>query len=417
MSAEFFNLRHLRVFLEVFELRSISKASEKVYLSQSAITQAIAKLEDELNTSLFHRQSEGMFPTESGLLFASRVRRALSLLLGGLQGVSRVSDGRVIKPSQLVQVITSTQLRNLIAISQAQNFSIASRVLKVSQSSLHRAARTLESQLGTVLFEKTSNGITSSKSALKLARAAKLAFNEIVQAKEEINAFHNRELGKITVGSMPLARSSILPTTIMDFNKDYPNFKISVVDGIYDDLLYHLRNGDIDLLIGALRFPGPGEDIQQEGLFSSSIEILARADHPLATARTVSLQTLSTYPWVILRHGTPTRTLFDEVFNADDLAMPERIIESGSQGLIRSLLLGGDWLTMSSEHQFQYELEAGHLKKINFEIVQTPRKIGITTRKNWNPTETQLAFLGFLRKKAKALNGSDRAVNEFIKNL
>ncbi len=288
---------------------SISKAAEKVYLSQSAITQAVAKLEDELNTILFHRQSDGMLPTETGVIFKFRARRALSLILSGLQGISRISDGKLVKPSQLAHAITTTQLRNLISITQSQNFSIASRALKVSQSSLHRAARALESQLGTVLFEKTTNGIACSKAALKLARLSKLAFNEIIQAREEIDAFHNRESGKITVGSMPLARASILPTTIIELNRLFPNFKISVIDGIYDDLLKHLRNGEIDLLIGALRFPSPSEDIKQEKLFASTIEILARADHPLATEGAVSLKKLSTYPWVVLRPGTPTRAL------------------------------------------------------------------------------------------------------------
>ena len=404
MSAELLNLRHLRVFLEVLDSKSISKASEKVFLSQSAITQAIAKLEIELNSSLFHRQIDGMQPTETGIIFASRVRQALSLILSGLQGVSRISDRHLVKPSKLIQAITSTQLRNLITITQSQNFSIASRALNVSQSSLHRAARGLESQLGTLLFEKTTNGISSTKSALKLARAAKLAFNEITQAREEVNAFHNRELGKITIGSMPLARASILPTTIIEFNKQFPNFKISVIDGIYEDLLSHLRNGDIDLLTGALRLPNPSDDIKQEGLFASSIEVLARSDHPLANDSEVSLNKLSDYPWVVLRRETPTRALFDSVFSSDGVEMPERIIESGSQGLIRSLLLGDDWLTMSSEHQFQYELESGQLKKLNFELIQTPRQIGITTRKSWNPTGPQLAFVNLLREKALLLN-------------
>ncbi len=404
MSSEMLNLRHLRVFLEVLDSGSISKAAEKVYLSQSAVTQAIAKLEDELNTTLFHRQSDGMLPTETGFIFKFRVRRALSLILSGLQGLSRISDGKVVKPSQLVHAITTTQLRNLIGITQSQNFSIASRTLGVSQSSLHRAARSLESQLGTVLFEKTTTGIACSKAALKLARLSKLAFNEITQAREEVNAFHNRELGKITVGSMPLARASILPTTIIEVNKRFPNFKISVIDGIYDDLLKHLRNGEIDLLIGALRFPYPSEDIKQEQLFASSIEILARAGHPLATGQAVSLKTLSTYPWVVLRPGTPTRALFDKVFTGEGVEMPERIVESGSQGLVRSLLLGEDWLTLSSEHQFQHELKNGSLVKINFELIQTPRPIGITVRKSWNPTGTQLAFVNLLKEKARLLN-------------
>ncbi len=404
MAIGLLNLRHLRVFLEVLDAKSISEASDKVYLSQSAITQAIAKLETELDTSLFHRQSDGMLPTEPGLIFEFRVRRALSIIMSGLQGINRPGRGPDNKPAQLIQLITGTQLRNLITITQSQNFSIASRALKVSQSSLHRAARGLENQLGTVLFEKTTTGIASSKTALRLARAAMLAFNEINQAREEINAFHNRDLGRISIGSMPLARASILPDTIIEFNRLYPKFRISVMDGIYDDLLHHLRNGEIDLLTGALRMPVPSDDVQQEKLFSSSIEVFARADHPLVSDKSVTLSKLSAYPWVVLRQGTPTRALFDAVFSSEGVAMPERIIESGSQGLIRSLLLGDNWLTMSSEYPFRYELGIGQIKKINFGLVQTPRLIGITTRKSWNPTPTQRAFLNLLREKAKQLN-------------
>ncbi len=92
------------------------------------------------------------------------------------------------------------------------------------------------------------------------------------------------------------------------------------------------------------------------------------------------------------------------MFVSEEVEMPERIVESGSQGLVRSILLGEDWLTMSSEHQFQHELKNGSLVKIKFELTQTPRPIGITVRKSWNPTGTQLAFVNLLKEKARLLS-------------
>lgn len=85
MAFEVPNIRHLRVFLEVVDCKSISKASEKVFLSQPAITQAIAKLEAALGTSLFQRRSDGMFASESGEIFAVRVKRAMEMLQAGLK--------------------------------------------------------------------------------------------------------------------------------------------------------------------------------------------------------------------------------------------------------------------------------------------------------------------------------------------
>lgn len=395
------NIRHLRVFLGVVESKSISKASDKAFLSQPAITQAIAKLEDTLHTTLFERRSDGMYATESGKVFAHRVSRALDMLANGVRGAMRISTGKGRnRPSQLLQSLTTTQLRALIAVSGAQNFSIASRNLGVSQSSLHRAARELESMLGIVLFEKTSIGISASKAARFLAREAKLAFAEIAQGRDEISSLHNREIGRIVVGSMPLARTSLLPMAIIEFSENYPDFNFSVADGPYDDLLYHLRHGEIDLLIGALRFPLPSDDVVQEELFSSAITIVARHDHPLCHSKSISLQKLAASSWVVPRTGAPTRAVFEALFVDADMATPKRLIEASSMILIRSLLLGSDRLTLISEHQLQFELDAGVLATVPYDLSHLVRPIGITMRKSWKPTDKQLSFINLLRNNA-----------------
>ncbi|WP_337954798.1 LysR family transcriptional regulator [Sedimenticola selenatireducens] len=161
------NIRHLRVFVEVAENKSISKASEKVFLSQPAITQAITKLEGMLNTSLFQRRSDGMYVTESGEVFLMRVRRSIEMITEGVKNAIRLGGGKG-QTLQLVQMLKTTQLRALIAVSEAHNFSVAGRNLGISQSALHRAARELEDLLRIVLFEKTSTGISTSKAARAL---------------------------------------------------------------------------------------------------------------------------------------------------------------------------------------------------------------------------------------------------------
>jgi DNA-binding transcriptional LysR family regulator len=60
------NTDYLKSFLTLHETGSFTKASEKLFLSQSALSQKMARLEDQLETSLFIRSAQGLKLTSSG---------------------------------------------------------------------------------------------------------------------------------------------------------------------------------------------------------------------------------------------------------------------------------------------------------------------------------------------------------------
>ena len=206
MSLDIPNLRHLRAFRAVAHSRSISEASKRIFLSQPAITQAIAKLERVLDERLFERRSDGVFITEAGSVFLRRVERAGALLADAAREIGR-NLGKRAGNTRFDHLLTTTQLRALTAVAEAQNFTLAARAIGISQPSLHRAARDLEKLLDIPLFEKTSQGIGLTRAAKTLAQSAKLVFGEIRQGYEELAALRGIERGTLVVGSMPLART------------------------------------------------------------------------------------------------------------------------------------------------------------------------------------------------------------------
>src|SRR5574344_649945 len=60
------NLNLYKTFYDVAKCGSISKASQKSYTSQPAISKSIHKLEEELNTQLFYRNIHGVELTDKG---------------------------------------------------------------------------------------------------------------------------------------------------------------------------------------------------------------------------------------------------------------------------------------------------------------------------------------------------------------
>lgn len=70
------NLSGYKIFYEVASCGNISKAAKKLYISQPAISKSIVKLEDGLDTKLFHRNSRGVTLTEEGEVLYKHIREA-----------------------------------------------------------------------------------------------------------------------------------------------------------------------------------------------------------------------------------------------------------------------------------------------------------------------------------------------------
>ena len=402
MLQEIPNIRHLRVFQAVADCRSVSTAAGRVHLSQPAVTQAIAKLEAELGTPLFERRTDGMFTTPIGDKFRVRTGRALDHLEAGAREAARTGLRHANRGfTRFDLLLTAAQLRALDALSRAANFSMAARSIGLSQPSIHRAARNLEKLSGITLFNSAPEGVSLTHAAQILAQRSRLALAELQQGFDEISAFLGEDSSQIIVGSLPLARSSIMPSAINQMVKASARVQVRVVDGTFDELLHRLRHGDIDFLIGALRNPPPAEDVSQELLFSDPLAIVAGAGHPLAGRPSVTIDDTLAFPWVAPPKATPAGTyLFDTLRIHEREVSPVRVVSS-SLVLLRGLLTTGPYITIISKHQISHELEAGLLVPLAMPLTDSDRPIGLTFRKDWRPTPAQKLFLDFVRDAAK----------------
>ncbi|MCR9112991.1 MAG: LysR substrate-binding domain-containing protein [Rhodobacteraceae bacterium] len=73
-------LRHLEVFNALFEAGSVSRAAERLSLSQPAVSVALSKLEAELGFRLFHRDRGFFAPTNEAVLLQDEIRQGISAL-------------------------------------------------------------------------------------------------------------------------------------------------------------------------------------------------------------------------------------------------------------------------------------------------------------------------------------------------
>lgn len=380
------NLRHLRLLLAVAETGSMSRAAARCHVTQPAVTQAITKLERLAGQALFIRRSAGMFATPAGEALVVRLRRAFD----------RLDTVMAELAPRLVMTATTAQLDALITSTEAESFSLAARRMGLAQPTVHRAIAQLETEAGRPLFERTANGVMVTRAAQALAMAARLAFSELEQAEVDLAELVGREVGRIVVGAMPLARSYLLPRAIARFRSRRPTLPVRALDGPYEDMMAGLRRGEVDFLVGALRDPAPIDDIEQIRLFDDTLVMVARPDHPLAGQSGLDAAALAHFPMVAAAERTPARRAFDRIF-ASVGGPPQSLLETGSMVLMRELLRVSDHVGCISRLQVATEIELGALCLLDLNLPETIRPIGLSQRRDWLPTRAQADFLAELR--------------------
>ena len=90
------NIRDLDFFIKVYERRSISVASENLFISAQGLSNVISRLEQELGCSLFNRDRAGSVPTVCGEAFykyAVNTKLEYDRMITEIEHLSRAEKG------------------------------------------------------------------------------------------------------------------------------------------------------------------------------------------------------------------------------------------------------------------------------------------------------------------------------------
>jgi LysR family transcriptional regulator, regulator for genes of the gallate degradation pathway len=385
-------LRQLLIFDAVMETGSAGGAARLLGLSQPAVTHALNRLEELLGLALLLRGQHGSRGTQAGHILHRRVMRLRALLVEALAAICQdVPTGHSIQAR--AAALTSTQVSAHVAIANGKSFRAAAEALRISEPAIQRTARELERTTGVPLYHRNGKTLEVTPGGFLLASRMQLALAEIAQAHDEIAMAEGRASGKVAVGCLPLMPKRVLAPALGRLLQRFPKVETSIEEGSYDHLITELRQGRLDILIGALRSSGDEKEIEERHLFDDPYVIVCRSGHPLsARKRRPAKQDLARYNWVAAPSGTPRRAALDALFDTLP-SRPSLVLETNSVVMMIATLAESDCLTLSSREQAGTDFATFELAQLPLEVAPVDRKVGITLRSNWLPTVVQHAFL------------------------
>ena len=277
----------------------------------------------------------------------------------------------------------------------------ASKRLSLTQPTVTKALRDVESTLGVKLFERSNRGLEPTAYGEIFARHAKIVLAQLRHAAEELESLRAGYSGKVTVGTLLAASASILPDAIALLKKQRPGVAISVVVGTYDILMPALLGGDVDMVLGRLPEEGRSRALVYEEFYAEPICIVTRRGHPLSRKRRLSLRDLSNEAWLLPLPETALRRQIERAFVEAGAPLPRNVIESVSILTNRALLRKSDSVGVMPYHVALDDVELGLLAILPVKLKSIESPVGAILRAPGTLPPAAAALLDCLRLAGK----------------
>ncbi|TFC83725.1 LysR family transcriptional regulator [Cryobacterium cheniae] len=212
------------------------------------------------------------------------------------------------------------QFEYFSAVAGELSFTRAADRLTLAQSAVSAGIRSLESELGVELFDR-------SRRQIKLTSSGELLLPKVRDALDAVNAVRDAAqetthaiTGSIVIGLMTSVTLVNVPRLLGHFRAGHPGVGVRLraarrgSAGLVDDLV----SGELDLAFLSLSGPAPTA-LLAVPIASSPMVLVVPKDHRLASTPAVKLGDLAPEEFIDLPPGYASRQIVDDAFTAAGL--------------------------------------------------------------------------------------------------
>jgi DNA-binding transcriptional LysR family regulator len=294
------------------------------------------------------------------------------------------------------------QLRLLVAVGVHGNIQNAARELGISQPAATKMIQDLELDFEVKLFDRTNRGVVPTVFGETLIRHGKLIFAQVSNAAQELDDLNEGNSGRVVVGTLLAASTSLIPATIDILLAERPNVAVKIIEGTNEVLMPALLSGEIAMVVGRLPSHRHRDKIKQEKLFEDRILAVVGAQHPLANVADVSFAQTKPFGWIVPPLETTLRRQVDHFFVRQQQYVPPLTIESVSYLTNRELLQLRDLIGLMPSEVVSHDIADGRLSLLNWTVPFGHGPIGVSLRADDELSPAGRAFKTALHQAAEA---------------
>lgn len=187
-------------------------------------------------------------------------------------------------------------------VAEQGSFRKAADLLGLTPSAVSHGISSMESELGFSLLNRSKNGVTLTNYGERLLPYVNAVLNSDESLRQTVAEFNGLKQGNIKVGCFSSVCTNWMPEIMRSFREQYPAISIELFQGTYDDVVYWIKNGVVDL--GFLSVSS-ASDIPIEPLYKDPLLcVVPKGMSISANGRTVNVEELRNCQFVTQREST-----------------------------------------------------------------------------------------------------------------
>ena len=210
------------------------------------------------------------------------------------------------------------QLKYFLAIVKTGSFSNAADDMYISQSSMSKQIKALETELGVDLFKREHSKVYLTEIGAEFAKYAEMTIKQHNDMLLYLDEFATKKSNTIRFGSIPVVSSYGISAQIAQFTTNYkPDVNVVVIDmheTNQQEVMKELFDGAIDIALIRTDYLDEVDVFDCIPYKKDIFVLVCNQNHPLSTKEAVSLIDLIKYPLSLLDTSSVIYTIVMKAF-------------------------------------------------------------------------------------------------------
>lgn len=252
-------------------------------------------------------------------------------------------------------------LKTFVTLAEVKNFTKTAELLLMSQPSVSLHIKNLEKEFQTQLFLRSPKFLKITPTGEILYDRAKQIITIYEQTKQDILEQHNIIKGELKIGASFTIGEYILPSLLIDLQKDYPDLELQVIIGNTEEIVQSVRLFQVD--IGLIEGQTNEKELSVHPFLQDELFIISSNDHKLANKNDVTITDLQNQSWITRELGSGTGEYLNHVIRSNGLKVKSLLTISSNQG-IKETVINGMGLSLLSRSVIERDVRHRNLSII-----------------------------------------------------